>query len=164
MAHPLVTQLRFTRSELMRLLAGVSDADAAVRLLPMNCISWIVGHLANQENAYFVYFGLGEKLHPWLREQVGYGKPATTPLLTEILPIWQEVTAAADKFLDTITEEMLSHPLERNTNITSETLAQILLRVTYHYWYHLGEAAAIRQMIGHTDLPEYVGNNLPPWQ
>jgi hypothetical protein len=27
----------------------------------------------------------------------------------------------------------------------------------YHYWYHTGENAAIRQMLGHTNLPQYVG-------
>ena len=28
----------------------------------------------------------------------------------------------------------------------------------YHYWYHLGEGLAIQQMLGHTDLPQFVGN------
>ena len=50
MTHPLVDQLRFTRSEFVRSLKGVSENDAERRLLPMNCISWIVGHLAHQEN------------------------------------------------------------------------------------------------------------------
>jgi hypothetical protein len=34
----------------------------------------------------------------------------------------------------------------------------MLHRNTYHYWYHLGEAHAIRQMLGHTDLPQFVGD------
>ena len=48
MTHPLITQLRFARSEFVRCLEGVSQEDAVKRLLPMNCISWIVGHLANR--------------------------------------------------------------------------------------------------------------------
>ena len=28
----------------------------------------------------------------------------------------------------------------------------------YHYWFHLGEAYAIRQLLGHPDLPEFVGD------
>jgi hypothetical protein len=28
----------------------------------------------------------------------------------------------------------------------------------YHYWFHCGEAHAIRQMLGHTDLPQFVGD------
>ena len=38
MPHPLVDQLRFTRREWLRALAGVSDEDAGQRLLPMNSI------------------------------------------------------------------------------------------------------------------------------
>jgi hypothetical protein len=34
----------------------------------------------------------------------------------------------------------------------------MLLRSVYHYWTHLGEAHAIRQMLGHTDLPQFVGD------
>ena len=33
-----------------------------------------------------------------------------------------------------------------------------MLRMTYHYWYHTGENAAIRQALGHTGLPDFVGD------
>jgi hypothetical protein len=32
------------------------------------------------------------------------------------------------------------------------------MRNIYHYWYHTGEAAAVRQMLGHSDLPQFVGD------
>jgi hypothetical protein len=35
----------------------VSAADAVRRLEPMNCISWIIGHLANREHGYWVMAG-----------------------------------------------------------------------------------------------------------
>jgi hypothetical protein len=55
MTHPLVDQLRITRSEFMRGLRGLQEADAQQRRLePMNCISWNVGHLAWQEQQYFI--------------------------------------------------------------------------------------------------------------
>jgi hypothetical protein len=28
----------------------------------------------------------------------------------------------------------------------------------YHYWFHTGEAHAIRQLLGHPDLPQFVGD------
>ena len=28
----------------------------------------------------------------------------------------------------------------------------------YHYWFHLGEAHAVCQMLGHGDLPQFVGD------
>jgi hypothetical protein len=46
MAHLLISQSRFTRSEFMPAVMGVSDNDARGRILPMNCISWNIGHLA----------------------------------------------------------------------------------------------------------------------
>jgi hypothetical protein len=49
--HPLVLQLRFTRREFLRSVIGVSEDDARQRLLPMNCLSWNVGHLAWQEQS-----------------------------------------------------------------------------------------------------------------
>ena len=52
MPHPLVDQLVFARSEFMRAIEGISDEDAQKRMLPMNCISWNVGHLAWQEQKY----------------------------------------------------------------------------------------------------------------
>ena len=33
----------------------------------------------------------------------------------------------------------------------------LLLRTIYHYWFHSGETAAIRQQLGHTNLPDFVG-------
>ena len=48
MSHPLIDQLRFTRTEFLRSVKGVSEEDAQKRLLPMNCLSWNVGHLAWQ--------------------------------------------------------------------------------------------------------------------
>jgi hypothetical protein len=57
--HPLVLQIRFTRSEFMRSIRQVGEADAQRRLDPMNCISWNVGHLAWQEQSYFMTMGQG---------------------------------------------------------------------------------------------------------
>ena len=67
----LVAQLRFARSEFVRCLEGVSEEDAVRRLEPMNCISWIVGHLANQEHRYWVMLGQGQNVAPGLNALVG---------------------------------------------------------------------------------------------
>jgi hypothetical protein len=34
----------------------------------------------------------------------------------------------------------------------------MLMRTIYHYWFHTGEAAGVRQLLGHHDLPEFVGD------
>jgi hypothetical protein len=158
MAHFLVDQLRFARSEFVRCLEGVSAEDACRRLDPMNCISWIVGHLANQEHRYWVILGQGQDLAPGLNDLVGYGKPASTPPLNEMWDVWHTVTVAADRYLDTLTQGLLQTHFERQGKPVPESVGTMLLRNLYHYWYHLGEGHAIRQMLGHPDLPQFVGN------
>ena len=108
MTQPHVTQLRFARSEFVRCLEGLSDEDARKRLLPMNCISWMIGHLAVQEQFYWVYFSQGQVIRPKLYELVGNGRPASTPPLADMWQAWREITAAADDYLETITAEMLT--------------------------------------------------------
>jgi uncharacterized damage-inducible protein DinB len=160
MPHPLVLQLRFTRSELMRAIAGVSEDDAQRRIMPMNSISWCVGHLASQEQRYWFLLAQERLVRPDLHQLYNYGAPAHTPALGEIVQTWQEITRAADPWLDTLTSEELvasrtftspaGQPFKRS-------LGSLLQRVLYHYWYHTGEIMAIRQQLGHTSLPEFVG-------
>jgi hypothetical protein len=158
MPHPLVTQLRFARSEFLRCLEGVSDEDARRRLEPMNCISWIVGHLACQENLYWVLRAQGQTIAPGLCERTGWGRPPSTPPLAEMWAAWHAVTQAADRYLESLTPEILHTHLEWEGKPLPESVGTMLLRNIFHYWYHLGEAHAIRQMLGHPDLPQFVGD------
>ncbi len=159
MPHPLILQLRFARSEFKRALEGLSDSDARRRLLPMNCISWNIGHLAWQEQRYWLTRLQGQTPLPRLNELVGYGQPACTPPLAEMWDAWQTVTRLADPFLDTLTTEKLlekhAFPEWPDDYYTAGTLLQ---RVIYHYWYHTGENMAIRQLLGHSNLAEFVGD------
>ncbi|MEZ4862790.1 MAG: DinB family protein [Caldilineaceae bacterium] len=99
MAHPLVTQLRFTRSEFVRCLKDVSAQDARQRIEPMNSLSWIVGHLASQEQFLWLERAQDEILSPELYRLVGYGQPATTPPLDEMWHLWSDIAKAADRYL-----------------------------------------------------------------
>lgn len=157
MPHPLVDQLRFARSEFRRGIEGVSDEDARRRLLPMNCISWHLGHLAAQEQRYWLTFAQELTLRPALREAFRNGAPASTPPPAETWAAWREVTAAADPWLDTVTAETLASPVSHEEVWGEVTFGNLLLRTIYHYWFHTGENAAIRQQLGHTNLPDFVG-------
>jgi hypothetical protein len=158
MPHPLVLQLRFTRREFKRALEGINDADARRRFMPMNCISWAVGHLAWQEQRYFLFYGQGQLPLPRIQELFAYGAPASTPALDEMWAAWTTITQAADPWLDALTTEKLQQHVVRNGKPSSYIFGSLLQRVIYHYWYHTGEAMAIRQMLGQVDLPEFVGD------
>lgn len=158
MTHPLVRSLKFARREFARGLEGLLPEEGVQRFGAMNSISWMIGHLANQENFYWVYLAQGTRLAPGLRKLVGTGQPASTPPLEEMWSAWQEITRAADPYLDNLTDDQLGRHLQFGGKDWRENTGTLLLRNTHHYWFHLGEAMAVRQMLGHTDLPQFVGD------
>jgi len=158
MPHPLVCQLRFTRSEFRRALAGVNDDDGRRRFDPMNCIAWNVGHLAWQEQRYFLFYAQQQRLHPSLDREFAYGAPASQPALTAMWTAWEAITQAVDPWLDGLTTAKLQERVVRDGQLSSYLWGSLLQRVIYHYWYHAGENLAIRQMLGHSALPEFVGD------
>jgi hypothetical protein len=154
--HPLVEQLRFTRSEFKRGLRGTPASDGARRLEPMNSIGWIVAHMSWQEQRYFLTRAQGSTPLPELNEIAPNGGPATTPPLAAMLRAWSEVTAASDAWLAKLDDAALLGPLGGPG--PRRTVGSAIQRVTYHYWFHTGEILAIRQVLGHRRLPEFVGN------
>jgi hypothetical protein len=95
---------------------------------------------------------------------------------------WHDVTATTDSYLDTlVTEDLIPHltqdtgsgengyeaalfgtlskkALVKGIIRSWESVGTMLLRTTYHYFFHTGEAHAIRQQLGHPDLPWFVGD------
>ena len=153
---PLVDQLRFTRSEFQRALHGTPERDGSRRLEPMNAIAWIVAHMAWHEQRYWLTRGLGRTPQPELNEIAANGGPPTTPSLRSMLDAWTAVTVAADPWLAGLTTGDLIEPLPGGG--PRRTIGSALQRVIYHYWFHTGEILAIRQVLGHRRLPEFVGN------
>jgi hypothetical protein len=158
MAHFLVDQLRFTRGEFTRSFAGVSEEDAIRRLLPMNSISWLVAHLACQEHYYWVACAQGKMILPEIIFRCGYGTPASTPPLSLAVEAWKAVIAEADFYLDTLTPVKMETFLAEDGRPFEENVGTTLVRNMFHYWSHLGEIISIRQIMGHTHVPEYVGD------
>ena len=157
MAHPRVDQLRFARSEFQRGLEGVSRSDALERLGPMNSISWMVGHLAWHERLVWAIRGQGLTIEPTL-DLVANGAPASTPDLAEMWAAWERVTTIADPFLDGLSSANLAVVLAHDGRPNAPTAGDQLQRITYHYWSHIGESSAIRQILGHADVPQFVGD------
>ncbi len=163
MAHLLVKQLQFARSRFAEGLDGISAEDGQKRLEPMNSIGWVVGHLATFEQ--FSWLTLNGK--PPINAAVnacGFGKPASTPPLAEMLSAWREITTASNSFLDTLDAEALQTTFVFNGEPFRENIGTMLLRHTGHYWYHTGEVQAIRQLLGHDDLIPFVGRIPPEYQ
>jgi hypothetical protein len=118
-----------------------------------------VGHLAAQEQYLWLFLAQRKVLYPHLYEIVGFGQPASTPPLVEMWSAWRDITSAADAYLDTLTPILLqTYFIGEDGKPEHESAGTLLQRNLYHYWFHTGEAHAVRAMLGHTHLPEYVGN------
>jgi hypothetical protein len=158
MTHPLVDQLLFSRSEFIRALQGLSEEDAQKRILQMNCISWNVGHLAWQEQKYFLTYARGITLLANIQKDFAKGAAASSPSLKEMLEAWEAITREADTWLKNVSTGFLLQPVVLDGKTMDFTYGNVILRTIYHYWYHTGENCAIRQMLGHTDLPSFIGD------
>lgn len=149
--HVLVKKLRFSRSELLRCIEGITPEEARTRMGQMNSISWMMGHLGCQEQRYWVESQGKERSE--LLDSCGWGGGPVTPPLDEALAAWREITALADQYLDTLTPAIMQTRMRPD----GETIGTMLLRNIMHYWFHLGEAHAVRQIMGHKELPQFVG-------
>ena len=156
--HPLVDQLRFTRSEWLRGLRGVSEDAGARHFGRMNSIGWIVGHLAWQEQRYLLYRPQGVMLRDDIQRDFTTGGPMSTPSLAKTLAAWRSITKATEPFLDQLTTKKLLVDLPLNGKRSGQTQGSAIRRMTYHYWFHIGEILAIRQQLRGKGLPEYVGS------
>jgi len=72
-----------------------------------------------------------------------------------MLSAWRKITKASDPLLDGLTASDL---LESLPGSPRRLIGNAMRRVTYHYWFHIGEILAIRQMLDHPNRPEFVGN------
>ncbi len=158
----LVELQHLARKEFLRGLEGVSDEDARRRVEPMNCISWIIGHMACQEQAYFVAWPEGCEAGPEYKA-FAWGSPASQPSLESVMTLWRATCEAADRRLHAANEESLRqlvlapHPAPERENLGTR-----IVRNIFHYWSHIGEISAIRQMLGHHRPPQFV--DMHDWQ
>lgn len=155
---PLVVQLRFARAEFARCLLNVSEADGMQCPPSMNSLSWIVGHLAEHEQHFYVIAAQQQSERVDFVSLLGADGQPATPSFTAMWNTWQSVTAAADRFLDALTIDQLTDLLVVAGRTPQEEIGTVLQRSMYHYWFHTGEACAVRQVLGHHDAPnDFVG-------
>ena len=151
--HTLVQMYNITRKEFERNLNGLTDEDARKRIEPMNCISWIIGHVANQQHTFFVDWPQGKEGDARYRD-FGYGSPASQPPLEGVMTLWRDACDEADVWLQAATSDILQ-VRSQPTSPEGENGGTLLVRCIFHTWCHLGEISSIRQILGHRP-PEFV--------
>lgn len=160
MAHPMVRQLRFTRSEFARALRGVDADEAERRVQGLNSLAWSVGHLAWQEQKYFLHYGQRITMpYPDIDTTFRFGAPASTPRLAEVRAAWEDITRRADPWLDTLDVIAMAAPYtKRDGTPGGRVVGDLVQRVIYHYWFHMGQNVLVRKLLGHDPLPVFVGD------
>ena len=136
----------------------MADEDGAKRFEPINSLGWMMGHMAWHENLCWNIRARSVNPAQHLHDLVSYGKPASTPALSEMRAIWAVVTEASDEYLESLTDSMMPTRWIRNGKPHRESIGTSLQRVTYHYFFHIGESQAVRQLLNHPNRPEYVGD------
>lgn len=157
MTHSLVSQLKFARNQWLIGIKDVTAEEAVRRFEPINSISWMIGHLAAFEQFIWLTTAQDRVISDAVKA-CAFGRPASTPPLGEMLDAAGVIATEADKFLETLSEDDMGEFLSFRGKPLHENIGTLLLRQTWHYWYHLGESQAVRQLLGHTDLPAYVGD------
>jgi hypothetical protein len=82
-------------------------------------------------------------------EQYATGRPAIEPSLDDALDMWREAKAKADEWLSKATDADMEPAAEH----WFENLGTCVMRNTYHYLFHAGEINAVRQLLGHPEIP-----------
>jgi hypothetical protein len=73
------------------------------------------------------------------------------------MALWREATEDADSLLLVATEESMREVvIAPDARGDSADLGTRIVRNTFHYWVHIGEISAIRQVLGHPSPPEFV--------
>ena len=161
MTHKLVSDLYYVHDKFEINFDDLSDKDARTRVGHANSISWIIGHLAHFEQYTHCEIAQGKTVSEAVKV-CGFGKPASTPPLAEMLDGWREITAVAKTFLDPLTEDDMQNSLTMpDGGSYGENIGTMLYRHTWHYWYHIGEIQGIRQALGHENLPQFIGRMTP---
>ena len=156
--HTLVQIYYLARKEFGRNLVGLTDEDARKRIEPMNCISWIIAHVAWQHRSLFVDWPAGRQTDSRYLPY-GYGSLPSQPPLEEAMILWKDACTDADAWLQSATTESLQGFTEE-LSPEGENWGTLLVRCIFHTWCHLGEISSIRQILGHKP-PQFV--NMHNW-
>lgn len=78
--------------------------------------------------------------------------------LADAWVVWEKITAACDPWLDTVTTAKLQERVVIDGKPSPNVFGSLLHRTIYHYWYHTGENMGVHQALGHTALPDFVGD------
>ena len=123
----------------------------------MNAISWTIGQIAGHWLIVTSYAS-DEEPDPALLRFFGPEADPTPPSLSEAIRLLEEANTSVD-WLASADDTLLSASHEGHVLGHHGNVGTALMKAVLHTWFHTGEINAVRQMLGHTEIP-FVGEML----
>ena len=158
-----VNLLLLAWSDIDRVLADVSDADALRQIDGGSSFAWTLAHITNGIDSWINVCSLGQPPHPLISDpRFAFGSDGSADDWQAIRDAVDEVRAPARAFLVDCTATDLertvpydgSHPAFREYGLN---LRMAILQNAIHHTYHLGEIATKRELLGH-DVDVFPGS------
>ena len=143
--YPPIELARFALAEFNRNLEGLSEDDASVRMKKagggeMNAITWAMAHIAGH------WLSRPERL-----ENFDFrSNDPTPPALADARAWLDEAGLFTERWLPDADAELLG---SKPDFLGGESIGTGVMRATLHTWFHCGEINAIRQLLGHPEIP-----------
>ncbi len=120
----------------------------------LNPIRWVIGHLTIHMDTIFNYLCLGErKLNQDFRDYFALGpdraKKREFPLsYLGLIDKFLEFSKINTNFLYNLPEEKFTEVPEHNTGSNTETMAELIQRISLHFLGHTGQIYQIKRELG----------------
>lgn len=120
----------------------------------LNAGSWIVAHVAQQQEAYWCTGAQGLEPDEWLAGlDVGFGSEPSVPDYAESLAAFGRVRARAIPYLRSLRDGDLDSIMESSRGSGgAPTVGDLLVRSVGHLFVHTGELATIASLVGAPDM------------
>jgi hypothetical protein len=146
MTHALIGQFLLTNDQVNKYYFDLSDDDIKAVFKPINCIGWLIGHMA-LGNYQFLFKNIGNVI-PEDAKLYGNGQPHSTPDKNFILNMWEDSADNLKKWIINVSDDDLINNMTGKMKDEKVNLGTDLSRMMFHTWNHLGEIASVRQLLG----------------
>jgi uncharacterized damage-inducible protein DinB len=154
--HHLVRSVQNVRRELRRAVEGMSVPDLERRVAGMNSVAWVVGHLAWQEQSYWLT-SRGAPPASTFVDGFGRSVPDPMPPFEALWEAWEQVASRSDPWLESLDAAALRGHIQGRRLFEAENLGSLCMRVIGHYYLHIGQITALRRWLGYP-VPAFVGS------
>ena len=163
-APSLVSMLFEAWKDMDRVVVGLSAQDAGIQMEGGSAFSWTVAHVTNQLDGYINVRFQGMAAHPLIGNATfRFGGPGAPSEWTAVQRGVQEVRERARSYLARLTEDDLDRSIPYDGTLAvlqragKLSLRYTLTRIVLHHYYHIGEIATKRVLLGH-DVGDYPGD------